>query len=66
MATRIECPPGPAGAKPIKTLYQFTHNPIKLLSNLAKEYGDISYFKLGRQSVYLINDPELIEKILIP
>jgi cytochrome P450 len=35
------------------------------LNNLAKEYGDISFFKLGRQRVYLINDSTLIEQILI-
>jgi cytochrome P450 len=60
-----ENPPGPAHARPIKTLHQFIRNPIGVLTNLAKENGDISYFKLGRQRVYLINDPNLIEQILI-
>ena len=35
------------------------------MTNLAKECGDISFFKLGRQRVYLINDSTLIEQILI-
>jgi hypothetical protein len=43
-----ENPPGPAHARPIKTLHQFIRNPIGVLTNLAKEYGDTSYFKLGR------------------
>jgi cytochrome P450 len=65
MAASILRPPGPAYTRPIKTLHQFIHNPIKILTSLAKEYGDISYIKLGRQNVYLINNPDFIEKILI-
>ncbi len=67
MATNLEDenPPGPSHARPIKTLHQFIHNPINVLTNLAKNYGDISYFKLGLQRVYMINDPNLNEQILI-
>lgn len=54
MAASILRPPGPAHTRPFKTLHQFIHNPIKILTSLAKEYGDISYIKLGRQNVYLI------------
>jgi cytochrome P450 len=35
------------------------------LSNISREYGDISYFKLGHEHVYLINNPDYIEKVLI-
>ncbi|MGH9964584.1 MAG: cytochrome P450, partial [Nitrososphaeraceae archaeon] len=35
------------------------------LSKIADEYGDLSHFKLGRLHVYLINNPDYIEKILI-
>lgn len=31
----------------------------------SSKYGDISYFKLGRQHVYLINKPDYIEKVLV-
>ena len=65
MAASILRPPGPAHTRPFKTLHQFIHNPIKILTSLAKEYGDISYIKLFRQNVYLINNPDFIEKILI-
>ena len=33
--------------------------------NIAYTYGDISHFKFGRQHVYLLNDPEYIEDVLI-
>jgi cytochrome P450 len=50
---------------PGKLLRQFIHDPINTLSDIAREYGDISYFRLGREYVYLINNPYHIEKVLI-
>jgi hypothetical protein len=62
----IEYPPGPSYKKrPAKLLREFLHDPIKTLQSIAYKYGDISYFKLGRQHVYLINNPEYIEKVLV-
>jgi cytochrome P450 len=43
----------------------FLKDPIGTLSKIADEYGDLSYFKMGRLHVYLINNPDYIEKILI-
>lgn len=59
-------PPGPASKIPGKLIRQFLHDPIKTLTSIAQKYGDISYFKLGpKQHVYLINNPDYIEKVLI-
>jgi cytochrome P450 len=33
--------------------------------NAAYTYGEISHFKFGRRHVYLVNNPELIENILV-
>ena len=62
-ATKI--PPGPTHRIPGKLLRQFVRDHINSLSNIAREYGDISHFKLGREHVYLINNPDYIEKVLI-
>lgn len=51
--------------RPAKLLREFLHDPIKALQSIAYKYGDISYFKLGRQHVYLINNPDYIEKVLV-
>jgi cytochrome P450 len=51
--------------RPAKLLREFLHDPIKTLQSIAYKYGDISYFKLGRQHVYLINNPDYIEKVLV-
>jgi cytochrome P450 len=61
----VKFPPGPTHKTPGKLLRQFIHDPINTLSNIAREYGDMSYFKLGREHVYLINNPDYIEKVLI-
>lgn len=59
-------PLGPNYKMPGKLIRQFVRDPIKTLSTIAQKYGDISYFKLGpKQDVYLINNPDYIEKVLI-
>jgi cytochrome P450 len=50
---------------PGKILRSFIRDPINTLTKIAFEYGNISHFKLGRLHVYLLNNPDYIEKILI-
>jgi cytochrome P450 len=64
-SSSIEYPPGPHSILPNKLLREFIHNPIKSLMGIAYTYGDISHLKFGRQHVYLINNPQYIEDILI-
>jgi cytochrome P450 len=61
----LEFPPGPSSHIPGKIVRSFVKDPITTLSKIADEYGDLSHFKLGRLHVYLINNPDYIEKILI-
>jgi cytochrome P450 len=65
MSLVTKFPPGPKPKMPGKLLRQFIRDPINTLSKIAREYGDISYFKLGREHVYLVNNPDYIEKVLI-
>jgi len=43
----------------------FRNNPLKFLSGLARDYGDVVYYKLGPADVYFVNDPELIREVLV-
>ena len=63
LVTTIEYPPG--HLRPFKLAREFLHDPIKSLKSISSKYGDISYFKLGWQHVYLINKPDYIEKVLV-
>src|SRR5918912_2977308 len=65
MSEVTKFPPGPTYKMPGKLLRQFIHDPINTLSDISRKYGDISYFRLGREHVYLINNPDYIEKVLI-
>src|SRR5919197_959964 len=65
MSLVTKFPPGPRPKMPGKLLRQFIRDPINTLSKIAREYGDISHFKLGREHVFLINNPDSIEKVLI-
>ena len=67
MSSKItKYPPGPNYKMPGKLIRQFIHDPIKTLSTISQKYGDISYFTLGpKQHVYLINNPDYVEKVLI-
>jgi cytochrome P450 len=62
---RHSFPPGPSSLLPNKLLRQFINDPIAVLMKIAYTYGDISHFKFGRQHVYLVNNPQYIENILI-
>ncbi len=58
-------PPGPAGRPIIGLLPEFRRRPADFLLDVAREYGDIAYFKIGRQHMYLLNRPDFIQDVLV-
>ena len=59
-------PPGPREIFPYSLAFKFISNPLPILKEIFESYGDISHFKFGpKLHVYLINDPYLIENILV-
>lgn len=58
-------PPGTRWVIPGKNLFAFQRDTLKFMSDLARDYGDISYFKMGGQKVYFINHPDLIRDVLV-
>ncbi len=57
--------PGPPGILPIQTLSNLYRAPLATMQNLAHEYGDIVEFRIGRQPVFLLNHPDLVEAVLV-
>jgi cytochrome P450 len=57
--------PGPRPWFPLANLYAMAKRPLSFLTETAREYGDVSSFRLGRQTVYLFNDPDLIRDVLV-
>src|SRR6266850_6561103 len=58
-------PPGPKRKLPFAGLLAYRRGPLAFFQNLAKEYGDISYFKLGPQEAYFLNHPDYIKDVLV-
>ena len=40
-------------------------DPLKLLTRLAREYGDIVYYRMGGERVYFVNHPQYIRDVLV-
>ncbi|MDR3575326.1 MAG: cytochrome P450 [Anaerolineaceae bacterium] len=57
-------PPGPKSAFPLTLLAAFRRDPVNFLLEMAS-YGDISYVYLNKFNMYLLNDPDLIQDVLV-
>jgi cytochrome P450 len=58
-------PPGPKRSFPFAGLLAYRRGPLPYFQNLAKQYGDISYFKIGPQEAFFLNHPDLIKDVLV-
>jgi cytochrome P450 len=50
---------------PLAAVLEYRRGPLPFFQNLAREYGDICYFKLGPQPAFFLNHPDLIKEALI-
>lgn len=58
-------PPGPKGRPLLGVLTKFRANAPEFLLDVAREYGDLAYFRLGPQHAYLVGDPDRIKDVLV-
>lgn len=64
-ADNAKQPPGPRAFVPGGQLFSFRRNPLRFMSEMAARYGDVVRFRMGPQQVFLVNDPELIRRVLV-
>jgi cytochrome P450 len=57
--------PGPVSWSPLGQIRAFRSNPLRFLTGLHHEYGDLVRFLLIRQPAYLISDPDHVRDLLI-
>ncbi len=57
--------PGPKGRLITGSLRPFRRDPIRFLSECARDYGDIARFKIGPQELFFVNHPDLIQDVLV-
>src|SRR4051812_14650334 len=58
-------PPGPRALFPGHMLLQFARRRLPFLIESAARYGDIVFFKVGNERIYLFNHPDLIRDVLV-
>jgi cytochrome P450 len=58
-------PPGPRPLLPASNLFAFRRDRCGFLTRLAREYGDLVYFELGPQRIFLLNHPDYIRDVLV-
>jgi cytochrome P450 len=58
-------PPGPRRLPLLGSLPAVSRDPLAFMLDLGRNYGDISHTKVGPTSLYMINDPLLIEEVLL-
>jgi cytochrome P450 len=58
-------PPGPTSLIPGRILRAMQRDPITFLTNTARTFGDVAFFRLGPQPAYLVSHPELIREVLV-
>ncbi|MBX3279865.1 MAG: cytochrome P450 [Acidobacteria bacterium] len=58
-------PPGPSSFPPGRSLFGMQRDRSGYLVGLARDYGDIVYFTLGAEKVFLINHPDYIRDVLV-
>jgi cytochrome P450 len=46
-------------------LIGFRSNPIQFLMRMAREYGDLPYFRVASLNIYLTNHPDLVREVLV-
>ncbi len=58
-------PPGPPSRFFTGNFREFYSDLLGFFTRCAREYGDITYFRLGRRPCLLVNNPDLIEQIVV-
>jgi len=60
-----QTPPGPRARFPGHTMLEFARRRLPFLVESAKKYGDVVFFKVGNERIYLLNHPDLIRDVLV-
>lgn len=58
-------PPGPRRTFPLSGLFGYRRGPLPYFQNLAAQYGDISYFRLGPEEAFFLNHPDYVKDVLV-
>src|SRR5215472_3926367 len=58
-------PPGPRSKTPLAGYMVYRRGMLRTIERLARDYGDISYFRVGPRPAYFVNHPDYIREVLV-
>ncbi|HVS60378.1 MAG TPA: cytochrome P450, partial [Gemmatimonadaceae bacterium] len=58
-------PPGPRARFPGHMMVEFLRRRLPFMVESAEKYGDIVFFRVGNERIYLFNHPDLIRDVLV-
>jgi cytochrome P450 len=58
-------PPGPRPFISTSNIFAMHRDRFGFITRLARDYGDLVYFKLGQQPVFLLNHPDYIRDVFV-
>lgn len=62
---QLPLPPGPAGHPLWGSLVEVWRDPLKLLVEGQRDYGDVVRFRFATLNYYLLSDPEVIQHVFV-
>ncbi|HEX8068305.1 MAG TPA: cytochrome P450 [Pyrinomonadaceae bacterium] len=68
VTTELQLPPGPRralGGNPLFGFLAFRRDALGFLTSIARAYGDVVFFRMGPQRVYMLNHPDLLREVLV-
>lgn len=64
-AMPIHRPPGPTRLQALQLVPMIRRNPIDFFQYMLQTYGPVSHFHIFKEHVYIVQEPEWIEQILV-
>lgn len=61
----LKTPPGPKGLPLVGVGRRFRKDPAGFVLETAREFGDVSFFRVGLRKVFLVSRPDLIDEVLV-
>lgn len=65
MSAEKKLAPGPRPAIPLKNFLDFRKDPLAFMTNVARTYGDVAHFRMGRNNFFFVNHPDHIKDLLV-
>ena len=58
-------PPGPRARFPGQLIFSLRGDSLGFLTRVARDFGDIAYFRVGRLRYYLLSHPDYVRDVLV-